>query len=208
MGGIGKTSVAQAVARALADRGRRVAFVELDQETEAGPALERVCRSIGVDPGAGPGGPARRGAAPGSWTRSCWTTSSRSRASPRRWSRYAGRTVPALLVTCRAALRVPGEQLVTVPPLSLTSASGAPSPAVELFLSSAERAGGGGLEELDGAQRLCTLLDGIPLAIQLAASRSRVLTPTQLAQRVERSPDDLAQPARGQRRRPPGEPRA
>jgi hypothetical protein len=40
-------------------------------------------------------------------------------------------------------------------------------------------------ENADAVARVCRLLDGIPLAIELAAARSRTLTPAQLADRLD-----------------------
>src|SRR6266542_786333 len=91
-----------------------------------------------------------------------------------------------LISTSREPLSVPGEHVVPVPPLDLPSADAAvPLPrlrqneAVRLF---AERAAAGsGSFELTAANRaavvdVCRRLDGLPLAIELAAVRTRVLT--------------------------------
>jgi non-specific serine/threonine protein kinase len=102
------------------------------------------------------------------------------------------------LVTSREALRLRGERLVLVPPLALPAGPGpgadaaeqiAESPAVRLFV---ERA-----RDRDPAFRLtaanaaavaevCARLDGLPLAIELAAARARLLTPPELARRLDR----------------------
>ena len=54
LGGIGKTTTALAVAHRLTEAGQDVRFCELETETSGRGALERVCRSAGVDPGEDP----------------------------------------------------------------------------------------------------------------------------------------------------------
>jgi predicted ATPase/DNA-binding CsgD family transcriptional regulator len=96
-----------------------------------------------------------------------------------------------ILATSREPLGVPGEVTWRVPSLSFPSA-GVPAKvsgiagydAVQLFL---ERAGRSrpGFELTDSnapaVAGICAQLDGIPLAIELAAARARVLTATQIA---------------------------
>ena len=85
-----------------------------------------------------------------------------------------------LLATSREVLRVPGEMAWQVPALPGADA-------VRLFAERAALACPGfviGPDNADAVARVCDLLDGIPLAIELAAARSRVLTPAQLAGRL------------------------
>jgi non-specific serine/threonine protein kinase len=98
-----------------------------------------------------------------------------------------------ILATSRQPLGVTGEQLMSVEPLSLPSPDdvrrdGAPdSEAVELFVDRARLVlPGFELTESNAelAGRLCTVLEGMPLAIELAAARLRVLTLAQLADRL------------------------
>ncbi|MPY46091.1 AAA family ATPase, partial [Streptomyces phyllanthi] len=87
-----------------------------------------------------------------------------------------------VLATSRRTLGIAGEHVFTVPPLSV------PDEAVELLLDRASairpefRVTG---TNRDAVTRLCARLDGLPLAIELAASRLRTLTVEQLADRVE-----------------------
>ncbi len=88
-----------------------------------------------------------------------------------------------LLATCRVPLRRRSEHTVVVPPLAVPERGASPgeiedSPAVQMFLRVAEQADGGGRPE--GASRralaeVCRLLDGSPLAIELAAARVRLM---------------------------------
>jgi non-specific serine/threonine protein kinase len=95
-----------------------------------------------------------------------------------------------LLVTSRAVLRLSGEHDYPVPPLSLPTAGGAveASEAVELFAQRARAARPGfALEEHARAvAEICVALDGLPLALELAAARTRVLSPEDLRDRLER----------------------
>src|SRR5215471_498251 len=92
-----------------------------------------------------------------------------------------------VIATSREPLSVPGEHVVPVPPLELPSPGATESlgqlrqnEAVMLFTERAAAASG--TFELTAANQaavvdLCRRLDGLPLAIELAAVRTRVLTP-------------------------------
>ncbi|MCU0636610.1 MAG: hypothetical protein MUE41_17200, partial [Gemmatimonadaceae bacterium] len=94
-----------------------------------------------------------------------------------------------LLCTSREPLGVSGEVVWQVPPLPL-AANGAAlhSPAVALFLARARDANASmRVDEasLRDIAALCRALDGVPLAIELAAARTRALTPAQLLARLD-----------------------
>jgi len=84
------------------------------------------------------------------------------------------------LVTSRERLHLPGEEIVALEPLG--GEEGA-----ELFLARA-RAQRPGFdprgEEREAVERVVRRLDGLPLAIELAAARVRVMGPEQIADRV------------------------
>jgi predicted ATPase/DNA-binding XRE family transcriptional regulator len=83
-----------------------------------------------------------------------------------------------VLATSREVLRVPGEVTWQVPVLPEADA-------VHLFADRAALASPGfavAQEDTRAVARVCQLLDGVPLAIELAAARSRTLTPGQLAE--------------------------
>ena len=81
-----------------------------------------------------------------------------------------------VLATSRAPLHVSAERELAVPPLGEASA-------VELFLSRA--AAVGRRVEADGTvAAICRRLDNLPLAIELAAARTRLLTPAALLERL------------------------
>jgi predicted ATPase/DNA-binding SARP family transcriptional activator len=92
-----------------------------------------------------------------------------------------------VLVSSRIPLGLRGEHLFDVEPLALPQDAGdvaaAESPAVQLFLQSALASNR--RLEIDGqtaqtAARICGALDGLPLAIELAAARSNTLSPDQI----------------------------
>ena len=99
-----------------------------------------------------------------------------------------------LLVTSRERLRLSGERVVEVPPLQVPEAVDDTdvlrrSDAVELFIDRA-RAAGSNLDldhdQLETIAEICRRLDGIPLAIELAASRTKVVGPEELLRRLDR----------------------
>ena len=87
-----------------------------------------------------------------------------------------------VLATSREGLAIRGERIVAVP--SLDRDAGA-----ELFVQRARDAQSGFdpiPSEFDAIRELCRRLDGIPLAIELAAARVPTLSPTQIADRLDR----------------------
>ena len=110
------------------------------------------------------------------------------------------------LATSREALAVYGEQVYRVPPLPLPDLRGLPhgddgvalaltrSPAVALFDQRARAARDDFRltpDNLATVAELCRRLDGLPLAIELAAARTVALTPTALLDHLGRHLDAL-----------------
>ena len=90
-----------------------------------------------------------------------------------------------ILLTSRAELRLRGEHRYEVEPLSV-QAPGKPDggPAVELFVQGAravDRRFATTAENRATVAEICRALDGLPLAIELAAARSRALTVAEIA---------------------------
>jgi predicted ATPase/DNA-binding CsgD family transcriptional regulator len=89
-----------------------------------------------------------------------------------------------VLATSRRPLELDGELVYTVPPLSIEAASEGPSEAVSLLVARARAADAAfelGPTEAEAAVELCRSLDGLPLAIELAATRLRTLSIAELA---------------------------
>jgi predicted ATPase/DNA-binding SARP family transcriptional activator len=108
---------------------------------------------------------------------------------------------PRLLVlaTSRAPLRLAGEHEYPVPPLALPREGAGfetlvENDAVRLFAARA-RAVDPGFELDDGnaaaVGRVCERLDGLPLAIELAAARSKLLPPEAMSSRLDQALDLL-----------------
>ena len=88
---------------------------------------------------------------------------------------------PTLVVTSRERLQLQGEQVYSVPPL-------AGDEGVELFLSRA-RAIDSDVRASESVAELCSRLDNLPLALELAAARSVVFSPEQLVERLSQRLD-------------------
>ena len=99
-----------------------------------------------------------------------------------------------VLATSRAVLRVYGEHDYSVPPLALPNRAGAPplatvshNPAVALFVAraaAADREFALTVENATAVVEICCRLDGLPLAIELAAARVKTLPPRAMAERL------------------------
>jgi predicted ATPase/DNA-binding SARP family transcriptional activator len=106
-----------------------------------------------------------------------------------------------MLVTSRALLRISSEHVFVVPPLALPPASDVETfersnvstfeqwPAIALFLARV-RASSPGFQLTEANARevaaICARLDGLPLAIELAAARMKLLSPRMLLARLGR----------------------
>jgi predicted ATPase len=110
-----------------------------------------------------------------------------------------------VLVTTQVPLRIDGEEIYPLSPLELpqegTVEALHSAAASALLLECAGRAASFSVDASSAPTiaELCRELDGSPLAIELAAPRLAVLNPTQLLERLQRSPDVLG---RGGRDRP------
>jgi predicted ATPase len=105
-------------------------------------------------------------------------------------------TCPTLrvLVTSRTALHLRGERLYSVPPLALPELTPRPPPetltqyeAVRLFIARAQDIKPDFAvtnENAPAVAEICTQLDGLPLAIELAAARVRLLPPQAMLARL------------------------
>jgi predicted ATPase len=100
-----------------------------------------------------------------------------------------------MLATSRESLGIAGERVFRLPSLALPPLGETPKPkaalrygAVALFVDRAVAADGRFILSEENASLVietCRRLDGIPLAIELAAARIKVLSPQQLAQRLD-----------------------
>jgi predicted ATPase/DNA-binding winged helix-turn-helix (wHTH) protein len=99
-----------------------------------------------------------------------------------------------ILVTSRAALHVYGEHEFPVPPLALPDSRSMPSvevlsqyPALALFVQRAVAVKPDfelNRENASAVAEICARLDGLPLAIELAAARVKVLSPASMRTRL------------------------
>ncbi|MFN2140118.1 MAG: ATP-binding protein [Candidatus Promineifilaceae bacterium] len=108
-------------------------------------------------------------------------------------SRLLARTLRLkMLVTSRQALDMRAEQLFPIGGLSY--AAGQDSPAYELFVGTARRRVPDYLPspaEAANIVQLCTFVEGLPLAIELAATWSDVLSPAQIMDHLTRNLRDV-----------------
>ena len=103
----------------------------------------------------------------------------------------------SIVATSRRPLAVPGEHLYPVPPLDLptaasTAATAEESPAVQLFVQQARSVRPDFRltpENVDAVVAICRHLDGLPLAIELSAARTRLLGPQALLRRIDTTLD-------------------
>ena len=105
-----------------------------------------------------------------------------------------------ILITSRTILHILGEYEFIVPPLKLVDPSQSPSsqevldsPAVKLFVQRAQAINIDFAltpENAATVAKICSRVDGLPLAIELAASRIKFLSPSMLLSRLESATPD------------------
>ena len=175
LGGVGKTAAATAVARRLVTEGRSVRWFDARSHLDTRAALIALCEAVGVEPAGDP------------------------------VVSLAGTKVDALVVDATERLAGIGDELArlttlrpdllilvtsrrptaaaasrTVPGLALADEDG-PGAAARLFHA---RSRARWTDRPDDVQRLCRWLDGIPLALEIAAARTAVVPPGMLHTRL------------------------
>lgn len=207
-GGTGKTRLAQELGRQWVTReGTECAFVDLAPLQEATLVVPAVARALGLEES-----PSRlvtevvaEAIAERHLLLILDNMEQVSAAAPEVGALLRACPHLTILSTSRVRLRLRGEQEYPVAPLAvpeLPSPGDAENlaaiplaPSVELFRQRAEAARPDfaltpGV--LPAVAAICRRLDGLPLAIELAAARIRMLPPAQLQQRLERPLDDLS----------------
>lgn len=196
-GGIGKSRLAIEVAMDAAARGRDVAFALLEAVPTTDGALVAIARALGVRNAEGIGTLEEKVIAALSGRDVLLVVDNMEHLleatdllirllteSPRL----------TMLVTSRIALRVRAEHIYEVGPLELPSNTDAETlgaagaSAVELFVERAASVRPGFLltpENVPAVIAICRAVDGVPLAIELAAARARSLSVGQILERLD-----------------------
>lgn len=199
-GGVGKTTLALTIARGVADRfADGVMFVALAPLTDPDLVVPTIARAFGLGSQAGRG------------MREIVHAALRDRrlllvldnweqviaAAPEVASLLLACPHVVVLATSRAALRLRGEREYPVTPLLVPTLARLPvaaqiaeNPAVQLFVArAADVAPGFALTQRNASvlAAICRRLDGLPLALELAAARIRFLSPTELLARLDRA---------------------
>lgn len=196
-GGTGKTRLALAVARGLAATGHAVAYVDLAALDGPDGVLGSILASLGLRVTKGQD-PVHLivGRVAGNPTTLVLDNFEHVVAVAPRMSEILARSPDLhLLVTSRTRLRVSQERVYALAPLPVPAEDEPDGnllgyPSVRLFLERAEEAGGPPTlrdAELRVVGEICRRLEGLPLAIELAAARARHLSAQALLGRLDRS---------------------
>jgi len=203
--GIGKTRLGVACASAYAERsGCAAVFVDLAPVRDPALVMVELAQAMGVEPRGGTDLTGQLAAALGSEERLVVLDNCEHLlpAAP-----DVGRVIAAcprlrVLATSRERLRLSAEREFPVPPLAMPAPADvadltylAANPSVALLLDRARRTNPG--FDLTPANALllanaCVRLEGLPLAIELAAARLKVLTPGELVFRLASRMEVLA----------------
>src|SRR5688500_3947947 len=194
-GGSGKTRLAGEVARVAGERfADGVAWIELAAVTDSAVVTAHVAATLGIGGvGRAPADALRDGLRNAElliMLDNCEHVVDACAATADLLLRDC--PVVSILAASREALGIPGERAWLVPVLSLPTApslaAAAQSEAVSLFVERARAASGSFAltsANVGAVAQLCSRLDGLPLAIELAAARARALTPEQMLSRLD-----------------------
>jgi len=193
-GGTGKTRLAIHVARELESHLDRVAFVDLAPLHDPARVAPAIAAATGVQPESG------RDlidaiASANAGRRTLLVLDNFEQvvtAAPAVAQLIAAAPTMKMLITSRTRLGIRAEHEFFVAPLSLPDpGADAPalrdSPAVRLFIRRASAANAALVfddEALAAAAKICSRIDGLPLAIELAAARCRLMSPRAVATRI------------------------
>jgi len=195
-GGIGKTAVAIATARTLSEFPGGVWLARLEAATTADDVLDTLIAALNVTGGEAALLERLKSSAAVVILDNCEHVIDAAAALTVRLLDAASRL--RILCTSQVALDVDGEAVFELTPLAISAA-------VELFtLRAAARRGDQPVSDADDAVReLCRSLDGLPLAIELAAARTRTLSIEEITRRLDDRFSVLSDPTsrKPQRRR-------
>ncbi|MGZ4212483.1 MAG: ATP-binding protein [Actinomycetota bacterium] len=194
-GGTGKTRLALHVAAALLDRFRNgVYFVPIGASSDASAVVSEIAHALGLPE---PGSRSALDSVIGGVRDKTMLIVLDNfehvlEAAPDVASILTAARALKMIVTSRAPLRIAGEHEFPVPPLPLpaeahSAEQAARSAAVALFVQRASAIHPGFALTDDNASvvaDICRRLDGLPLAIELAASKTKVLPPDQILKRL------------------------
>jgi predicted ATPase/DNA-binding NarL/FixJ family response regulator len=207
--GIGKTRLAVACASAHAERsGCAAVFVDLAPIRDPTLVMVELAQAVGVEPRGGTDLTGQVAAALGHEERLLVLDNCEHLlgAAPDVGRMLAACPRLRVLATSRERLRLSAEQEFPVPPLAMPApadvadlSSLAANPSVALLLDRARRTNPS--FDLTAANalllaRACVRLEGLPLAIELAAARLKVLTPGELVFRLSNRMEVLASSTR------------
>jgi predicted ATPase/class 3 adenylate cyclase len=199
-GGTGKTRLAVHVATAMADDfPQGVHFVSLASTADPALVLPAIAQTLGVSAAAGQSLSAYLA---GKSTLIVLDNLEQViAAAPDLAALTAQAPLVKFLVTSREPLRIAGERLYPVSPLPLPDLQRdrrlqqlAQCPSVQLFAERAQTALPSFAlteENVSAVAEICRKLDGLPLAIELAAARIRLLSPAAMLQRLPQRLDLL-----------------
>ena len=189
-GGAGKTRLALETANSLKDDFDQIAFVDLTTIHDQGLVLPAIAQALGLK---------EAGAESLEETVTRYLRDRRLlllldnfeqvlAAAPLVSHLLTHSTLLNVLTTSRGSLRVAGEHEFAVPPLNDEEAS--------VLFTTRARALDPKFVADDTTTRICHRLDGLPLAIELAAARTRLLSPSELLIRLDKRLELLSSGAR------------
>jgi predicted ATPase len=201
-GGVGKTRLALAVGERLRDRLDEIVFVPLATATRPEQVLAGLARAVGAGL-AGTDSPVQvlvEQLADGRWLLILDNLEQVLDVAADLGELLVRCPHVAILATSRTVLGLRAERDYPVPPLSLADDPTVPvdtliaSPAVALFVDRARAVRPDFVLTKDNSAavaEICQRLEGLPLAIELAAARTRLLDPDELLGRLATSLDAL-----------------
>jgi len=189
LGGTGKTRLAIAAASQLAMEVQRAAFVDLAPTSDPALVGSTIARGFGVEESADTSLVQAIGASLGDAPALAVLDNFEQVLPAASFVHDLLAAAPGLtvLVTSQAPLNLREERTYPVPPLE-------PASAVELFVDRAQAVKPSfelGDDNREAVEAICTRLDGLPLALELAAARVKLLTPANILSRLGGSLDLL-----------------